>query len=318
MEIFLHAGSIQNWIHRCGLTLTALPDFVRKLGFAGIEIADRQIAGFSDTLLAGFAEECVRKGLGVVLDVGCDLTLASHRHLQDQIAHARDMTRTAATLKARGVRIWLGGQMFSIQRIASGMKPKKPSAGAGPREERRVWVALKKFFVSRPVTGIAHGVRKRMPSRRFGVAKKMRRAVTALRTIVGDPASESLFFAVENHWGISGRPENLLAVVEAVGSHRLGTCPDFANFPADVDRYQGLGQLAPKAVMAHAKLPPGKNPKKRAVDFHRCLKILKENGFDGILTVEHDGPGDGLSRCRMMQHMIRESWERLLNGSFDP
>ncbi|PIP36419.1 MAG: hypothetical protein COX20_05850 [Desulfobacterales bacterium CG23_combo_of_CG06-09_8_20_14_all_52_9] len=308
MEIYLIAGSITNLIRRLRLSLTELPGFVRRYGFEGIEISDRLIGGSDDAALADFAALCERMRLGVVLDIGCDLTLSSERLLADQVEYAKTMTRTAKALGARGMRIWLGGQMLSIQNILFGSKKRAPSPKVPGNLGSGLLTFAKKLLSSGLVTGIAHVFRKNMPSRVFNLEGKMRRAVISLKQIVEDQEAEGLFFAVENHWGISAQPETLLSVIDAVGFLRLGTCPDFANFPKDVNRYEGLRRLVPRAFLAHTKLKTGGSSEEREVDFHRCLAILKESAFDGILAVEHDGPGDGLSRCLTMQRLIRDFW----------
>ncbi len=308
MEIYLIAGSIRGLIHRLHLSLTELPSFVQRHGFEGIEISDRLIGGSDDASLADFAVLCQQMCLGVVLDVGCDLTLSSERRLAGQVAYAKSMTRTAKALGARGIRIWLGGQLFSIQQLLFGSKKRAPSPEASGNQRSGTSDFVKRLLSSGPVTGIAHSFRKNMPSRVFSLERKMHRAIASLKQVVEDPEAEGLFFAVENHWGISAQPKILLAVIDAVRSVRLGTCPDFANFPKDVDRYEGLRRLTHRAFLAHAKLKTGGSSEEREVDFHRCLTILKESGFDGILAVEHDGPGDGLSCCLTMQNLIRDFW----------
>ncbi len=308
MEIYLITGSIRDLIRRYRLPLTDLPGLARRHGFEGIEISDRQVGGVNEAVLARLKGECVRRNLGIILDVGCDLTLPSGRLLKDQIAHAAAMTRAAKTLGARGIRIWLGGQMLSIQRLVGGSRG--PALGAeGSRTPGKGFRArVKRLLTARAVTGTAHEIRAHLPQPRFGVQEKKRRAAAALKQIVEDPAAEGLFFAVENHWGISARPETLMAVIDAVGSDRLGTCPDFANFPKGVNRYEALRRLASRAFVAHAKFMTRGPVRQREVDFRRCLAVLKESAFDGILAVEHDGPGDGLERCLTLQRMIREFW----------
>ncbi len=309
MEIFWITESIRDVIDRLGLSLSDLPDFVRRHGFEGIEISDRQLSGHSDAALSTFQAACERLHLGIVVDVGCDLTLSSERRLQGQVRHALALTRTAKALKARGIRIWLGGQGISIQQLVGGTPKKMPERDRAKRDPAGPPVWVKRLLMSRLVKGVAHVLRRHLPSRVLGSKQKMHRAVSSLRRIVENRHAQGLFFAVENHWGISARPETLLAVIQAVDSPRLGTCPDFANFPRDVNRYEGLRRLAPRAFLAHAKLVSGGSREEREVDFLRCLEILKACAFDGILAVEHDGPGDGLASCLTQRRLIRDFWK---------
>jgi len=97
---------------------------------------------------------------------------------------------------------------------------------------------------------------------------------------------------IENHGGISGAPEAVVEVIEAAGPDAIGTCPDFGNFPAEI-RYEGLERIAPYARVAHAKLydflPDGEEV---TIDVGRCLKILRDAGFDGVCSVEFEGKMD--------------------------
>lgn len=108
---------------------------------------------------------------------------------------------------------------------------------------------------------------------------------------------------IENHWGLSTDPAAIVAVVEAVDSPWLGTLPDFGNFPDDI-RYDGLAQIAPYARAVHAKFydfaPDGTHPR---VDIARCVRILRESGYQGSWGIEYEGEGDdheGVLRSRAM------------------
>jgi hypothetical protein len=52
-----------------------------------------------------------------------------------------------------------------------------------------------------------------------------------------------VILALENHWGLTTRPENLLRIYKAVRSPRLGINLDTGNFPGDP--YPGLEALPP-------------------------------------------------------------------------
>lgn len=80
---------------------------------------------------------------------------------------------------------------------------------------------------------------------------------------------------IENHGGISGNPDNVVRILEEVGSDYLGTCPDFGNFPAEI-RYEGLSKLAKYAVVVHAKTYEfDESGEETTIDMKRCIDIMK-------------------------------------------
>ncbi|HVC35786.1 MAG TPA: sugar phosphate isomerase/epimerase family protein [Chloroflexota bacterium] len=110
---------------------------------------------------------------------------------------------------------------------------------------------------------------------------------------------------LENHGGISADPRNMLALVEGVGMHRFGTLPDFGNFAPEV-RYAGLAAIAPHALVVHAKTydldASGNVPE---FDFARCLRIVREAGYDGYLSIEFEGNGDQYAGVQKTIELIR-------------
>jgi len=97
---------------------------------------------------------------------------------------------------------------------------------------------------------------------------------------------------IENHGGISGDPELIVRIMEAVGSPAIGTCPDFGNAPDDT-RYEFLERIMPYAKIVHAKFYEfGDDGEDTKVDAKRCLDICRSAGFDGFCAVEFEGKGD--------------------------
>ena len=85
----------------------------------------------------------------------------------------------------------------------------------------------------------------------------------------------------------------------------MGTCPDFDNFPKDVDPFKGLEMMAPKAVIVHAKCYGfDNNWKDKRVDFNRCLKIFHKTEYNGPVTVEYEGENDDLKNCKIARQLI--------------
>ncbi|OGP62471.1 MAG: hypothetical protein A2V65_12265 [Deltaproteobacteria bacterium RBG_13_49_15] len=309
MNVYLITWSILNAADRLGLSLSDLPGFSADLGFEGVEISDRQIASCDSAYLRSFARTCARTDIGIILDISCDLTLLHPQRAEEEMRHAGRMIRLAQQLGARGVRIWLGGQTLSIQQLY--YRKRRIQLGNG-KQEMKSGGKTANAIVDLLGTGAVYAFIRSMQGRAsacvFHLEKKIRNAVFSLKEIVKTIGSSGLFVAIENHWGISSYPEIILDVIRKVDSKHLGTCVDFVNFPKRVNPEKGIRQLAPYAFIAHAKRGRPAGDGNGDIDFQRSLSVLKGSGFDGILAAEHDGPGDGLKECMMIQKLIRNYW----------
>lgn len=264
-------------------------------------MSDRQIAGHDRSSLQHLRQRCDHAECGLILDVNCDLTCAERSLWREEALHVRQMLDLAKDLGAQAVRICLGGQRFTIHNLL------KRRRRAFSRETAAS--TLKTLVLNRWILNLAHTIRTHLPSPAGPVKDKIARAVGALREIVPHAGRSGIPLAIENHWGISSRPENIIRVIEDVNSPWLGTCPDFGNFPRDVDLYEGLKLLAPRALHAHAKSTSFReDDEEKQIDYKRCLKILRESGYDRTLSVEYEGMGDDLEGCLRTRELILKHW----------
>lgn len=95
--------------------------------------------------------------------------------------------------------------------------------------------------------------------------------------------------AIENHGGLSTKPETIVEIIEGVGSDHLGTLPDCGNFPED-NLIEDLRVIMPYAVNVHVKWSRGDKPGKR--DLFAVTRMVKESGFDGTMFIEDGGSID--------------------------
>jgi sugar phosphate isomerase/epimerase len=144
-----------------------------------------------------------------------------------------------------------------------------------------------------------------------------RRALERMSEVVPYAEERGVRLALENHFGITGKTEDLLRVVENVQSPALGLLLDPANFvPCGQDPVQAAQELAPYVIYAHLKdCVPNDNGAyfghdfvdvgAGVVDYPGVLKALKSSGYAGYLSVEYEEPpdvergtADSLSRLR--------------------
>lgn len=142
--------------------------------------------------------------------------------------------------------------------------------------------------------------------------KALEQCIKSFKELVKEAEATGVKLVIENHWGISINPLNTVRIIEEVDSEMLGTLPDFGNFPdsenprglellqeasgglpADEIRYWGLELMAPYAFATHAKMftfdENGEDPR---IDVGRCVRILRDAGYEGYWGIEFEGPGD--------------------------
>ena len=107
------------------------------------------------------------------------------------------------------------------------------------------------------------------------------------------PAAEKygVILALENHWGLTTDPDNLLKIYEAVDSPWLRINMDTGNYVGDP--YEGIEMLAPHAVIVQAKTYYGGGKWYTLdLDYDRIAGILRKHNFRGWVSLEMEGEED--------------------------
>ena len=118
-------------------------------------------------------------------------------------------------------------------------------------------------------------------------------AVRSLREIVDYAGPLGVPVLVENHGGISTRPEVLLTILDAIPSGHFGGLTDFGNFETEVARYEALAKLAPRSWLVSAKTQLfDASGSHISYDFDRCVRTCEEAGFKGIYSAEQWDPSN--------------------------
>lgn len=119
-------------------------------------------------------------------------------------------------------------------------------------------------------------------------AEGRRNVIETLKGICDYAGERGVFVALENHGGVVAEPDGLLEIVQAVESPWLGINLDTGNFRT-TDPYADLERCAPYAVTVQYKVEmfPKGGPAHPA-DFGRILKILRQAGYRGFVTLEYE------------------------------
>ncbi len=122
--------------------------------------------------------------------------------------------------------------------------------------------------------------------------KARSRCVEAIQECCDHAGQYGIFLALENHGGIVGTIDQMLAVVQAVRHDWFGVNFDTGNF-VSADPYADLARLAPYAVVCQIKTEIQRTgQKKEAADLKRLTDILREARFRGYVALEYEAAED--------------------------
>jgi sugar phosphate isomerase/epimerase len=118
------------------------------------------------------------------------------------------------------------------------------------------------------------------------------RAVATIQEACDYAAKYGIYLALENHGGITGTADQMLAIVKAVKHHAFGVNLDTGNFHT-ADPYADLERIAPYAVVCQIKTevhPAGKEI--QDADLPRLLDILRKANYRGYVALEYEAKED--------------------------
>jgi L-ribulose-5-phosphate 3-epimerase len=123
------------------------------------------------------------------------------------------------------------------------------------------------------------------------------------------PAAEKagVLLALENHWGLTTKTENLLRIYKSVNSPWLGINLDTGNFA--VDPYPEIEKLAPHASIVQAKTYYGGGEWYTLdLDYKRIAKTLRAAGFKGWVSLEMEGKEDPVTAVPKSLEVLRAAF----------
>ena len=112
---------------------------------------------------------------------------------------------------------------------------------------------------------------------------------------------------IENHFGISADPANVVRIIEAVGEN-IGSCPDFGLFRDDDQRWTGMPQMLRHCRRIVSAKFHGLDDQNRHRDFdlERCYRLVREARFAGWCSLEYEGPLEPGEQLRRMAPLARK------------
>jgi sugar phosphate isomerase/epimerase len=128
--------------------------------------------------------------------------------------------------------------------------------------------------------------------------------VTGYNDLIQRAGEKGIEVVIENHWGASRIPENVVRILEAVPG--LGLLFDTGNWP-DGMRETGWAQCARYARATHLKTYAfDAEGNETTVDIPRAMRILQEAGYQGCWGIESvPREGDEIEAAKKSVALVR-------------
>ncbi len=131
--------------------------------------------------------------------------------------------------------------------------------------------------------------------------------IEAIEQCIPHAEKRGVMMAIENHWGLTTNPHNVVRIFKAVDSPWLGVNMDTGNYPGDP--YEGIAVLAPYAHIVQAKTYyGGGNWYTLDLDYKKIAKILRDAGFKGWVSLEMEGKEDAMIAVPKSYQVLREAF----------
>ena len=243
-----------------------------RLGFDGVEILHRQMTDESPAYVNTLKQLAFRNGLALpMLSIHQDFISPKAEERDEAVAHTKRCITLAERLGIPSIRL-NSGRWNTIPSFDDLMKVK----GEEP-----------------PIQG-------------FTDEDAFRWCIEGIQACLPAAEQAGVLLALENHWGLTTKTENLLRIYKAVSSPWLGINLDTGNFP--VDPYPEIEKLAPHATIVQAKTYYGGGEWYTLdLDYKRIAGILRKANFQGWVSLEMEGKEDPASAVPKSYDVLRSA-----------
>lgn len=247
-----------------------------RLGFDGVEILHRQMAEESKSYIHRLKRLALSNGLDLImLSIHQDFVSPDAGERQKDIEHTKHCLQLATEFGIPCIRLntgrWNTIRSFDQLMAAGGTEP--PLQGYKD-EDAFKW------------------------------------CIDSIQQCIPAAEQAGVVMALENHWGLSTRPEDLLRIYNAVRSPWLAINMDTGNFAAKYgDPYSQMEKLAPHATIVQAKTYFGGGVWYTLdLDYKRVAQILRKAGFKGYVSLEMEGKEPAETAVPKSLEVLREAF----------
>ena len=244
-----------------------------RLGFDGVEILHRQMTDESPAYVNKLKQLAFRNGLALpMLSIHHDFISDKPEERQKDVAHTIRCIELAERLGVPAIRL-NSGRWNTIPSFDDLMKVK----GEEP-----------------PIKG-------------YTDEDAFRWCIEGIQACLPAAEKHGVLLALENHWGLTTKTENLLRIHKSVNSPWLGINMDTGNFA--VDPYPEIEKLAPHAAIVQAKTYYGGGEWYTLdLDYQRIADTLRKANFRGWVSLEMEGKEDPATAVPKSLQVLRKAF----------
>ncbi|MDR2036590.1 MAG: sugar phosphate isomerase/epimerase [Bacteroidales bacterium] len=119
-----------------------------------------------------------------------------------------------------------------------------------------------------------------------------------------------VILALENHWGLTGTPEGMLRIKNAISDEWLQFLADTGNFLEEP--YGKLEMIAPQTCFVQAKTYYGGGKWYTLdLDYERIIRIFKNVGYKGYISIEFEGNEEPEKGVAQSVSLLRECIDKV-------
>jgi len=244
-----------------------------EIGFDGVEILHRQMQDESPAYVNGLKVAAFRRGLSFpMLSIHQDFVDPDPAERQKAIDHTKHCIDLAVRLGISCIRLNSGrwGTIESFDELMK-VKGQEPPLPGHADDEAFKW------------------------------------CTSSIEACLPAAEEAGVILALENHWGLTTNPDDLLRIYRAVDSPWLRINMDTGNFATDP--YEGIEKLAPHAVIVQAKTYYGGGKWYTLdLDYERIASILRKAGFEGWVSLEMEGEEPAATAVPKSYEVLRKAF----------
>ena len=244
-----------------------------RIGFDGVEVLHRQMDSDSTTYCHKLKKMAFEEGLELVmLSIHQDFVTPDAAERKQMVDHTRHCMDLAVELGTACIRL-NSGRWKTIKSFDDLMKVKgdEPPLAGYQTEDAFKW------------------------------------CIDSINQCLEHAEKTGVMMALENHWGLTTRVENLLEIVKRVNSPWLGINLDCGNFPGEP--YTDFAKVAPQATIVQAKTYPGGGVwYSLDIDYHKIASILSNAGYRGYISLEMEGNEPAATAVPKSYKILRDAF----------
>ena len=244
-----------------------------KIGFDGVEVLHRQMDNDTPAYCHKLKKMAFEEGLELVmLSIHQDFVTPDAAERKQMIDHTRHCMDLAVELGTSCIRL-NSGRWKTIKLFDDLMKVKgdEPALPGYKTEDAFKW------------------------------------CIDCIQQCLEHSEKTGVMMALENHWGLTTRVENLLEIWKRVNSPWLGINLDCGNFPGEP--YTDFAKVAPHATIVQAKTYPGGGVwYTLPIDYNKIAGILANAGYKGYVSLEMEGNEPAATAVPKSYKILRDAF----------